>query len=251
MTLQRTERERNAMMARPPNSYSQSWFEFFHVPISEERTKKQVDFICAVAPLPGSSKVLDVCCGMGRHARALARRGYSVTGVERDPAAVSKARDLGGGSQYIEADVRKYRPDFSAYDLVIMMSQSFGHFDAPTNREVLQRLANGVRPGGRIILDLWNGEFFAAHQGERELETPAGIARENKHIEGDRLFVHLIYPDGAEEDFEWQMLTPAQMKSLAESAGCDLLIFCTDFNAETKPGPENPRIQFVLQRWKS
>jgi SAM-dependent methyltransferase len=238
-------------MVRPPNSYSQSWFEHFHVPIAEERTAKEVEFICGVGPLPGFPKVLDVCCGMGRHARALAGRGYSVTGLERDPVAISKARESGGGPHYIEADVREYCPHDFSYDLVIMMSQSFGHFDAPTNSDVLHRLANSVRPGGRIILDLWNGEFFAAHQEERKLETPAGIARENKRIAGDRLFVHVTYPDGAGEDFEWQLFTPVKMKSLAEAVGCDLLISCTDFNASTRPHPESPRIQFVLQKRKS
>jgi SAM-dependent methyltransferase len=230
------------------NSYSRSWFEFFHVPIAEERTKREIEFICAVAPLPGFPNVLDVCCGMGRHARALAGRGYSVTGVERDPAAASKARELGGGPNYIEADVREYRPDYSAYDLMIIMSQSFGHFDAQTNRKVLKRFADRVRPCGRIILDLWNGEFFAAHQGERKLETPAGITREHKHIEGDRLFTRLTYPDGADEEFEWQLFTPAEMKSLAESVGLDLILSCTDFDAGTAPSREKPRLQFVLQR---
>jgi SAM-dependent methyltransferase len=239
------------MMAQPPNSYSPSWFEFFHVPIAEERTKKEVDFIRAVAPLSGFGKVLDVCCGMGRHARVLASLGYSVTGLERDPEAIARTEELGGGPHYIHGDVQNYQPESSSYDLVIVMSQSFGYFDAATNREVLGRIANGVRQGGRLILDLWNPDFLTVHQGERELQTPAGIARESKNVEGDRLFVHLIYPDGTDEDFEWQLFTPAEMKSLAESGGFDLLISCTDFNAATEPHSANLRIQFVLQKWKN
>jgi SAM-dependent methyltransferase len=237
--------------ARPSNSYSQSWFDFFHVPIAGERTAKEVDFISTVAAVSDFPRVLDVCCGMGRHARALAACGYSVTGLERNSAALSKARESGGGPHYIEADIREYRADHLAYDLVIVMSQSFGYFDPQTNRDVLQRLANGVRPAGRIVLDLWNSEFFAAHQGERELETLAGIVLEHKYIDGNRLFVHLIYPDGADEYFEWQLFTGPEMKSLAESIGLELIISCTNFDGATKPGPENPRIQFVLEKRKS
>lgn len=230
------------------NSYSRSWFEFFHVPIGEERTEKEVEFICHCAPLPAFERVLDVCCGMGRHARALASRGYSVSGVERDSTAIAKARELGGGPRYVQADLRDYHPATSAFDLVIVMSQSFGYFDALTNRELLGRLANGVRNEGRIILDLWSPEFFAAQEGERNLETPVGTVRERKRVEDGRLFVHLTYPDGMEEDFEWQLFSAEEMESLAESLGLRLVLACTGFNPSMSPSSENPRIQFVLRR---
>src|SRR5437588_6046944 len=147
-----------------PNSYSSHWFEFFHAPIGEERTAREVRFICSVAPLPEFRKVIDVCCGIGRHARALTARGYSVAGIERDASAIGKARDLGGGPDYVQADVCDYRPARCSFDLAVVMSQSFGYFDRETNRSVLGRLAGGIREGGRIILDLWNPDFFTIHQ---------------------------------------------------------------------------------------
>src|SRR4051812_38012308 len=112
---------------------------------------------------------------MGRHARALVQRGYSVTGIERDADAIAKARELGGGPEYVQADVREYQPASSAYDVAIVMSQSFGYFDNETNREVLRSLAGGIRKGGRVLLDLWSPDFFIAHQGERTLDTSFGI----------------------------------------------------------------------------
>jgi SAM-dependent methyltransferase len=185
---------------------------------------------------------------MGRHARALSKLGYSVIGIDRDPEIIAKAQELDGGPEYVIADMRDYAPEPGAYDAVVVMSQSFGYFDAATNRDVLNRLANSVHERGRIILDLWNPEFFATHQGERELETPRGAVRENKRLEGDRLFVQLDYPDRAQETFEWQLFTPPRMKKLAESVGSELLLSCTDFNEKTVPSAANPRIQFVLAR---
>jgi SAM-dependent methyltransferase len=231
-----------------PNAYSSRWFESFHMSIAETRTEKEVAFICACAPQPQFRKVLDICCGMGRHARALARRGYAVTGIERDPVAVTRARELGGGPVYFEADVRDHQPKIATYDLAIVLSQSFGYFDAAANRDLLQRLANGIGNGGRIILDLWNPEFFAAHQGQRDLETPAGLVHETKRVENGRLFVRLDYPGGGQDDFEWQLFTSTEMRSMAESVGLQLRIACADFDTVTNPSPENPRIQFVLQK---
>jgi len=236
------------MISSTTNSYSQRWFESFQAGISDERTEREVAFVCACAPLPDFQKVLDVCCGAGRHARVLTSRGHTVTGVERDAAAVAKAHEMEGGPRYIQADVRDYRPEAAAYDLAIVMSQSFGHFEAAANRDLLQRFANGIRDGGRIILDLWNPEFFAAHQGQRDLQTPVGLVHETKRVECDRLIVRLDYPDGGHDDFEWQLFTAAEMCSMAELVGLHLTIACTDFDAATGPSPENPRIQFVLQK---
>jgi SAM-dependent methyltransferase len=207
-----------------------------------------VNFICSVAPLPEFRRVLDLCCGMGRHARALARRGYSVTGIERDAAAIATARELGDGPEYVTADVREYQPATASYDVTIVMSQSFGYFDNETNRELLARLAGGIRNGGRILLDLWNPDFFIGHQGERTLHPLPGTVREEKSIHDGRLLVQLTYPDGAKENFDWQLFTPAEMKWVGESVGLSLEISCTNFEATEKPNAENPRIQFVLQK---
>ncbi len=236
------------MKQAEPNSYSGRWFECFHLSIAESRTIQEIDFVCACAPLPDFGRVLDVCCGTGRHARVLASRGYLVTGLERDPAAVMRARELAAGPTYIQTDVRNFQADPDVYDVAIVMSQSFGFFDAATNRELLRRLTRGVRYGGRIILDLWNPQFFATHQGERELGLPGEIVRETKWVRDGRLFVQLNYPGGGGDDFEWQLYTPSEMRSMAGSIGLRLATVCTDFDAAIPSSPENPRIQLVLQK---
>jgi SAM-dependent methyltransferase len=235
-------------MRAEPNVYSRRWFEFFHIGIGEARTIQEATFVCRCAPLPDFRKLVDVCCGMGRHARALSSRGYSVIGIDRDADIISKARELAGGPNYVIADIREYRPEPDPFDVAIVMSQSFGYFDAETNRDVLGRLAAGLREGGRVILDLWNQDFFATHQRERELKMPGGVVRESKRIAGDRLFVHLDYPDGDREQFEWQLFSPAQMISLAQSVGLALLLSCTDFDVTSPTSPAKPRIQFLLER---
>lgn len=235
-------------MSEESNAYSRQWFECFHLNIDEARTVRETTFICQCAPQPHFTKVADLCCGMGRHARALSSRGYSVTGVDRDPDVIAKARELAGGPSYVQADIRDHRLEPGAFDIAIVMAQSFGHFDAATNCEVLRRLAASVREGGRVILDLWSPEFFAAHQGEREFEMPGGVVRESKRLERDRLFVQLDYSNGGQEQFEWQLFSPEQMNVLAQSVGLSLLFSCTDFDRASPPSADKPRIQFLLER---
>jgi Methyltransferase domain len=185
---------------------------------------------------------------MGRHARALSSRGYSVTGVDRDENVIAIARSLAGGALYMVQDVRDYGPIIGAFNVVIVMAQSLGYFDAATNRDLLHRLAAGLQQGGRVVLDLWNPQFFETHDGERDLPSACGAVRETKQVRNGRLFVELEYPDGAADAFEWQLFSPAQVMALAVSVDLALTVACTDFHMTTEIDPAKPKIQFVLER---
>ena len=128
------------------------------------------------------------------------------------------------------------------------MGQSFGHFDAATNQMTLGRLTEGLRHRGRLLLDLWNRNFFESHQGERDFHLPDGAVRETKRVEGDRLFVHLMYPTRDEERFEWQLFTPASMAAVATPLGLRLIGYCCDFVDSVASCRSKPRIQFILER---
>ena len=231
-----------------PNRYSHRWYEFFHGPMDEARITREMGFISDYLPLPDFNTILDVCCGTGRHARVLSSRGYSVSGVERDPSVVAQARQLGPQVEYIQADIRDYQPQRSGFDGIIVMGQSFGYFDAATNRTLLGRLTAGLRNGGRMVLDLWNPEFFRLHQDQRQLQTQQGTVLETKCVRENRLFVHLDYPDNAAEEFEWELFTPAEMQLAAHSLGLELITSCTRFDRSVSPSPTDPGIQFVLER---
>src|SRR5436305_9080842 len=106
------------------------------------RTNREVKFVCDCAPRPRFRTILDVCCGMGRHARALSARGYSVVGVDSADKAIAAAQELNRGPHYIQADIRDYQPEPGKFDAAIVMGQSFGHFDEAANQSILSRLAN-------------------------------------------------------------------------------------------------------------
>ena len=57
--------------------------------------------------LPAGGRVLDLACGRGRHLRWLADRGFQVTGIDRDAAALAASQDLAdaGRAELIAADV--------------------------------------------------------------------------------------------------------------------------------------------------
>ena len=76
--------------------------------------------------------VLDLACGPGRHATALAKRGFRVTGVDLSPFLLRQAKDLARKEsvsiEWVHEDMRSFlRPE--TFDLAISMFTSFGYFD--------------------------------------------------------------------------------------------------------------------------
>ena len=58
-----------------------------------EDIQRQVDFLIEKLQLRGDERILDIACGFGRHSLELARRGFSVTGVDITPSYIEFARE--------------------------------------------------------------------------------------------------------------------------------------------------------------
>lgn len=106
--------------------------------------------------------MLDLCCGPARHAAPLAERGYHVLGLDLDDAALRDARRRAPAATFVRGDMRRLPLASSSMDAVLCMWQSFGHFDADTNIAALAEMARVLRPGGRLLLDLYHRDFHGA-----------------------------------------------------------------------------------------
>jgi len=109
--------------------------------------------------------VLDLCCGPGRHSVPLAQRGCRVTGVDRSPYLLSRARlradEAQADVEWIECDMRHFRRPGS-FDLALSMFTSFGYFDDDAeNRAVLRNVCDSLRPGGIFVIDVGGKESLA------------------------------------------------------------------------------------------
>jgi D-alanine-D-alanine ligase len=97
-------------------------------------TSAEVDAVVAVAGLRPEHRVLDLCCGQGRHALELARRGFTaVTGVDQSAHLIGltrqRAQEAALAVQFRHEDAR--HPDAPhAYDRVLILGNSFGYFEA-------------------------------------------------------------------------------------------------------------------------
>jgi SAM-dependent methyltransferase len=219
-------------------TFSPAWFETFGRP-EPAATAREVEFLARVLPPPPPATVLDVPCGFGRHAQALATRGYRVMGVERDPTVAAKARS--SGVVVHEVDMRRLDDVSGSFPAVICMWASFGWFDDETNSDIFAAMS--AKTADTLVLDLYTPAFFRTHQGRG---TNRGVS-ESRRVEGNRLRTILDYPDGTRDEFEWRLYEPEELAELGGEVGLRLDLVCADFSQQP-PTSEMPRTQLVFKR---
>jgi SAM-dependent methyltransferase len=236
------------------NAYSRLWFETFLRTQSPEWTAREVGFVSRQAPRPAYRTLLDVCCGEGRHAIPLAERGYDVTGLDRDGAALSaaqeRAADLGVAAHFVEGDMRDLAASVAGpFDVCVCLWQSFGYFDAATNEDILRQMGDLLRPGGRLILDIYHPSYFAAHQGERTVERNGRAITISERLGGNHLSVDIDYgSDVTPDHMEWELYTPEAIQALAERHDLHTVLACAVCDETQPPTPDVIRMQLVFER---
>jgi SAM-dependent methyltransferase len=141
----------------------------------------------------GDGKVrtlLDLGCGTGGHAIPLSKRGYQVTGVDRSPDMLARARQKAGkdkdAPEFVEGDVRNFSLG-RTYDAAVMMFAVLGY--QIENADVLAALrsvARHLRAGGVFAFDVWYGPgVLRDPPGERARSFRDGAREIIRVVRGD------------------------------------------------------------------
>ncbi|HSV87411.1 MAG TPA: class I SAM-dependent methyltransferase [Bacteroidales bacterium] len=139
----------------------------------------ECDFIEKEIAFNKSLKIMDVGCGTGRHAIELAKRGYSVTGIDLSEsqlqAARQKAKNLELSIDFLKMDAR-HLPFDNEFDLVIMICE--GGFPLMETDEmnfmILQGISKALKNSGKLIFTTLNGLFPLFHSVEEFHKKTAG-----------------------------------------------------------------------------
>ncbi|HEY7402007.1 MAG TPA: class I SAM-dependent methyltransferase [Candidatus Angelobacter sp.] len=143
------------------------WRDFYLYMFSEDRfaaAKDEVSRIMELTQVSGG-RLLDLCCGPGRHALEFAQRGFTVTGVDRSAFLLDRARQHSAGSgisiEWIHEDMRRFvRPD--SFDLVCNLFTSFGYFEnEQDDLTVLRNIHGSLRDHGVLVMETLGKERLA------------------------------------------------------------------------------------------
>lgn len=127
--------------------------------------RREIERMVEWLELPKGAKVLDLCCGMGRHSMALMEAGLEVTGVDLSEVLLREARrnDPEHRVTWLQADMRKL-PLAGGFDAVVNLFSSFGYFKEDHEHiQVLREIKRVLKPGGRFIIDYLNPRHTSDH----------------------------------------------------------------------------------------
>jgi len=135
-------------------------------------TAGECDFIEAELGRDKSLTILDIGCGTGRHTIELAKRGYTVVGIDLSDSQLARAREK-AERQGLHIDFKKLDarelPFENEFDAAIMLCEGgFSLMETDEmNFEILKNAANALKDNGKLIFTTLNGLFPLHHSVQK------------------------------------------------------------------------------------
>lgn len=224
-----------------------------------ERAEKEVEFAVQALQLKPGSRVLDLCCGQGRHSVLLAKHGFHVTGIDLNPdyleLSQKAARAAGVKVETIAADMREI-PFQNHFDAIVNMYSSFGYLESEAeDLRVLTSAARALKPGGRLLLDMLNREWAVANyiQNDWHAGSDGTLYVERRDLDLATSSMHVSFtivgPDGRRRDsigHHIRLYTLTEITSLLHRVGLSVNAVFGSFDNE--PYGISTRRMIVLAR---
>lgn len=198
--------------------------------------EKAVRLFARSARLPQGSRVLDFCCGAGRHMAMFAEQGMDVFGMDLSADLLTEAARLFEEPPLVRADMRRIPFTEGAFDAVAHYFTAFGYFDGDAeNLAVFSEIARILRHGGFYLFDFLSApavlrQFCDAPERETMEEVEENVRIETRRrILGDGVRVEKqvrwIENDQVKRTINEsvRLFQPRELRSALECSGFECL----------------------------
>ncbi len=133
-----------------------------------DNTVREVNLLIEVAHLKPEHKIVDLCCGQGRHCIELARRGFqNINGIDYSEYLINLARQRAKDEKlsinFEQQDIRLGMPK-NPVDCITMLGNSFGYFDNEKDDfEVIKTSAEALHPEGKLVMHFLDAYWVKKH----------------------------------------------------------------------------------------
>lgn len=134
------------------------WYKLVYSHRDEREAQKQVEFLASLIPIFSSTKILDLCCGYGRHIKFLSKLSNFVVGLDLSSELLREAKiNNQNSAEFVCGDVRALPFRENSFDIVLSLFTSFGYFISDEENFChLKNSAEVLKYNGYFVLDYFN-----------------------------------------------------------------------------------------------
>jgi SAM-dependent methyltransferase len=238
--------------------FDEQYLKLYEPTLTAERTEREVQGIISALDLKSRARVLDLCCGQGRHAVRLAQEGYRVTGLDLSSHLLAAARQAAEAAgvelALVQGDMREI-PFRAKFDAIVNLFTAFGYFDADEeNARVLHGVARALKPGGKFLIDIRNMCFTSPLAFNRMwYEAPIGPVFQEYSWDpwtGRDNNTHNWFENGERKSrsFSVRVYAPHEMVSMLRSVGLQPVKLYGGFDLKDYKAHESRRLMILAQK---
>lgn len=222
-------------------------------------TQSELRFLDWAMRLKGPSRLLDIGCGIGRHAVGFACSGHSVKGIDLSETMLRYAERLAEHAQtqveFSRVDMRDL-DDEAEFDGAWCLNTTFGYFTDVENLMLLRAVLRALKPAGRFVVDVINRDHAIASLPTRNwwegdgclIQEDIEFATRSSRLEVRR---YLVFADGRERvhDISIRLFSAHELVQLLTLAG--FIVESVSGSPHTQGayfGPRSQRLLIVARR---
>jgi len=221
-------------------NWYKNWFGNEYLTVYSHRDEKEarqlITLIQKYIHLDSKSKILDLCCGQGRHALLLSKAGFEVYGIDLSITLLEDAKSKkswGQSAYFIQADMR-YLPAIQSFDLLLNLFTSFGYFESnDENQSVLHQFHRALRENGYFVFDYFNVEHVIENLVPYQKDKIGNlVVEQERYIKGSRVQKKIKLKKNGQESVFYEsvkMYSPDQILHMMEKANLRVLHLFGDY----------------------
>jgi 2-polyprenyl-3-methyl-5-hydroxy-6-metoxy-1,4-benzoquinol methylase len=220
---------------------------------AEQTIATLLKFISVQKPNP---KALDIACGSGRHAVALAENGFQVTANDLSSTLLAEAKKLAESKNltltFTQIDMREIAFE-EEFDVIVQLFTSFGYFENDDeDKIVLQNVARALKPGGWYVLDFLNEHLVRntlQPESRRTLDTLDVF--EQRMIFGERVVKSITLRENGETHRfieSVRLYSKEELTAMLTAVGLRLHHYLGDYHGAEFHQETSPRLILIAQK---
>ena len=212
-------------------------------------TSREIDLFLNILKLSPEDRILDLCCGQGRHSLELGRRNFkNVEGLDRSHYLIQKAKAQAKKEdiniKFREGDARKipYPADF--FEAVMILGNSFGYFDSiQYDLRVLKEVFRTLKPWGKLLIQVADGEYLKKHYQKRSWEwidkkhfvcRERSLSLDKQRLISREVVTHIEKGVIADQFYAERLYSKESLTRLLETAGFSEITFHGPISPDSK-----------------